>query len=58
MKAYVMGRHLLARWADTRRQALNELYGEAEPLTHHALDDARQQAAFIRRVLGQDDQEA
>jgi hypothetical protein len=57
MKAYVMGRHRLARWADTRRQALNDLYGAAEPLTHQALEDSRQQAAFIRRVLRQDDQD-
>jgi ribonuclease T len=56
MKAYVMGRHGLARWADTRRGALDSRYGPAEPLTHQALEDARQQAVFIRRVLRQDDQ--
>jgi DNA polymerase III epsilon subunit-like protein len=58
MKAYTMGRHRLTRWADTRRQALDTLYGAAEPLTHNALDDARQQATFIRRLLQQDDKNA
>jgi ribonuclease T len=51
MKAYIMGLHHLPRWADTRRAELDGLYGPAEPMSHHALDDARQQAAFIRRVL-------
>ena len=51
MKAYVMGRHRLPRFALTSRRALNVFYGPAEPLPHHALDDARQQARFIRRVL-------
>jgi inhibitor of KinA sporulation pathway (predicted exonuclease) len=51
MKAYVMGRQRLPKWADTRRAALEALYGPAEPLAHHALDDARQQARFIRRVM-------
>jgi ribonuclease T len=57
MKAYVMGRHRLPRWADTRRQALDGLYGRADPLTHQALEDARKQAAFVRRLLEQDDQD-
>jgi DNA polymerase III epsilon subunit-like protein len=57
MKAYAMGKHRLARWADTRRQALDGRYGAAQPLTHNALDDARQQAEFISRLLGQDDQD-
>jgi ribonuclease T len=55
MKAYVMGRQHIDRWADTRRGRLAEHYGPAEPLTHHALDDARQQAVFIRRLLTEPD---
>jgi ribonuclease T len=51
MKAYIMGLHQLPRWADTQRAALDARYGAAEPMTHNALDDARQQAAFFRRVL-------
>jgi ribonuclease T len=58
IKAYLMGRDRLSRWADTRRSVVAERYGEVEPLTHNALDDARQQAAFIRRLLQQDDQPA
>jgi DNA polymerase III epsilon subunit-like protein len=55
MKAYVMGQHQLPRWADTRRAALDGLYGPAQPLAHQALDDARQQAAFFREVLATSD---
>jgi DNA polymerase III epsilon subunit-like protein len=55
VKAYIMGLHRLPRWADTRRSALDGRYGPAEPMSHHALDDARQQAAFIRRVLAAGD---
>jgi len=51
MKAYIMGLHQLPRWADTQRVELNNQYGPADPMTHNALDDARQQAAFFRRVL-------
>ena len=53
MKAYIMGLHQLPRWADTQRVQLNARYGAAEPMTHNALDDARQQAAFFRRVLAE-----
>jgi DNA polymerase III epsilon subunit-like protein len=56
MKAYAMGRLRLTRWADTRRNALDTHYGPAEPLTHNALDDARQQATFTRQLMQQDDQ--
>jgi ribonuclease T len=58
IKAYLMGRDRLSHWADTRRSVVAARYGEVEPLTHNALDDARQQAAFIRRLLQQDDQPA
>jgi ribonuclease T len=58
IKAYLMGRDRLSRWANTRRSAVAERYGDVEPLTHYALDDARQQAAFIGRLLQQDDQPA
>jgi inhibitor of KinA sporulation pathway (predicted exonuclease) len=53
MKAYVMGLHQLPRWADTQRRELDRLYGPADPMTHNALDDARQQARFFRRVLAE-----
>ena len=56
IKAYVMGRDQLKNWADTRRIALATRYGETEPLTHNALEDARTQARFIARLLRQDDQ--
>ena len=53
MKAYVMGLHQLPRWADTQRRELDSRYGPADPMTHNALDDARQQARFFRRVLSE-----
>ena len=56
IKAYLMGRDRLTRWADTRHAVVAERYGQIEPLTHNALDDARQQAAFIRRLMECDDQ--
>ena len=57
IKAYLMGRERLERWSDTRRSEVARRYGNVEPLTHHALDDARQQASFMRRLMsGQDDQ--
>jgi ribonuclease T len=55
IKAYLMGRDRLDRWADTRRSVVAQRYGQVEPLTHNALDDARQQAAFFRRIVGQDE---
>jgi hypothetical protein len=57
-KAYLMGRDRLTRWADTRRSVVAERYGQVEPVTHNALDDARRQATFIRRLMRQDDQSA
>jgi DNA polymerase III epsilon subunit-like protein len=57
-KAYLMGRDRLTRWADTRRSVVAERYGQVEPVTHNALDDARRQATFIRRLMRQDDQTA
>ena len=53
MKAYIMGLHQLPKWADTRRAELDGLYGPAQQLTHDALDDARQQARFFRKVLAE-----
>jgi len=53
MKAYIMGLHRLPNWADTQRRHLDGLYGPADPMTHDALDDARQQARFFRRVLAE-----
>jgi DNA polymerase III epsilon subunit-like protein len=52
-KAYIMGLHQLPKWSDTRRGELDGLYGPADPMSHNALDDARQQARFFRRVLAE-----
>ena len=56
IKAYLMGRDQLSEWGDTRRSVVAQRYGLVEPLTHNALDDARQQASFFARLARQDDQ--
>jgi hypothetical protein len=52
LKALYMGRHLDAvhRWAGTSRLAMLQRYPVDLPHTHHALDDAREQAAICRRI--------
>ncbi|OGO56059.1 MAG: hypothetical protein A2V85_06110 [Chloroflexi bacterium RBG_16_72_14] len=52
LKALYLGRHLdeLERWADTARVRMLERYPVALPHTHHALDDAREQALLCRAI--------
>ncbi len=52
IKALYLGRHLgeVQRWADTGRVAMLERYPVDLPHTHEALDDAREQAAILRRI--------
>lgn len=51
LKALYMGRDRVATWARTTRLDMVGRYPVAEPHTHHALDDARSQAAIARRLL-------
>ncbi len=52
IKALYLGRHLgeVQRWSDTGRRAMLERYPVGLPHTHEALDDAREQAAIVRRI--------
>ncbi|MEI7743153.1 MAG: 3'-5' exonuclease [Chloroflexota bacterium] len=54
VKALFMGRHLdeIAAWAGTSRLRMLERYPVDLPHTHEALDDAREQAAIVRGILG------
>lgn len=51
LKALYMGRDGIDAWARTTRRDMLRRYPVSEPLTHHALDDARSQAAIARRLL-------
>lgn len=53
IKALFLGRHLaeLESWSATARVRMLERYPVQLPHTHHALDDAREQAAICRRIL-------
>ncbi|MBM4407965.1 MAG: 3'-5' exonuclease [Chloroflexi bacterium] len=53
IKALYLGRHLaeVRRWGDTGRLAILERYPVDRPHTHNALDDAREQAAILVRLL-------
>ncbi len=53
LKALYMGRHLddVDQWRDTSRVRMLERYPIELPHTHHALDDAREQAAICRALL-------
>lgn len=52
LKAYYMGRERIARWADTRRQHVDEQLKLEADHNHNALDDARGQASVARLLLG------
>ncbi len=52
LKSYYMGREAVARWAETRRTNVDDLLGLDPDHSHHALDDARGQAAIARALLG------
>jgi DNA polymerase III epsilon subunit-like protein len=51
LKSLFMGRDRLEAWASTTRHEMLRRYPVPEPHTHHALDDARMQAALARRLL-------
>ena len=51
LKALYMGRDGIDRWASTGKADITQRYPVTEPHTHHALDDARMQAALARRLL-------
>jgi DNA polymerase III epsilon subunit-like protein len=50
MKAYYMGQ-TGGRWADTSLHRIMAQYGGTRTLTHHALQDALDQAELFRRML-------
>lgn len=52
LKSYYMGRDGLKRWEETRRVHLDKRLGLEPDHNHHALDDARGQAALARLLLG------
>jgi ribonuclease T len=57
IKALYLGRHLgeageVVAWADTRRVQMLRRHPVDLPHTHRALDDAREQAALCRAILG------
>jgi len=54
LKALYMGRHGIARWAETTQEHVRRAHPVTERGTHHALDDARVQAALARSLLGLD----
>ena len=51
LKAVYLGRHGIARWAETTQQHVRVHHPVDAPHTHHALDDAREQAALARALL-------
>ena len=51
LKSLYMGRDGVSSWADTDKGAVAARYPVTEAHTHHALDDARMQAALARRLL-------
>lgn len=53
LKALYLGRHLdtVGSWAATSRVRMLERYPVELPHTHHALDDAREQAVLLRSML-------
>jgi DNA polymerase III epsilon subunit-like protein len=53
IKAYFMGRRNLARWADTGYEAVARHLQLSHQHTHHALEDAREQAAIMRLIASQ-----
>ena len=54
IKSLYLGRHLAdgLAWRDTARVRIREHYPVDLPHTHGALDDAREQAALVRAILG------
>lgn len=52
LKSLYMGRHGVTRWEDTRKVHVNRRLGLDATHSHHALDDAREQAELARVLLG------
>jgi ribonuclease T len=52
LKSYYMGRERVERWEETRRVHIDARLGLDPDHTHHALEDARGQAALARVLLG------
>lgn len=50
IKAYYMGRRRLERWADTRRDRVASDLAVEGTHSHHALEDAREQANLLRLI--------
>jgi ribonuclease T len=51
LKSLYMGRDGVSSWAATGKSEVTARYPVEEAHTHHALDDARMQAALARRLL-------
>jgi DNA polymerase III alpha subunit (gram-positive type) len=51
LKALFMGRDAISSWSDTSKGQILARYPVELPHTHHALDDARMQAALARALL-------
>lgn len=52
LKAVYLGRHGVARWSETTQQHVRRAHPIAQRHTHHALEDAVEQAELARRLLG------
>lgn len=52
LKSYYMGREGVTRWWETRRIFIDRKLQMEPDHSHHALDDARGQAAIARALLG------
>jgi DNA polymerase III epsilon subunit-like protein len=50
IKAYYMGALGLPRWSDTSKRRFDKRFLTTSPHTHHALDDAREQAEIFLRL--------
>jgi DNA polymerase III epsilon subunit-like protein len=53
-KAYFMAKHGVAAWSGTTKVAVRRRYPTSLPHTHHALDDAREQAELMQQLLQTD----
>lgn len=51
LKAVYLGRHGVARWAETTKEHVRARHPVSLPHTHNALDDARFQAMLARQLL-------
>ena len=51
LKAVFLGRHGIARWAETTKEYVRAVHPVDLPHTHNALDDARFQAMLARQLL-------